>query len=685
MSRPFRQVELIFHQAVEREGAERESFLDRICADDPALRHEVAALLAADAESSDLEMQLVVQRVRRTGSAAILPSPERYRLVHRLGEGGMGTVYLAEGPDALGRPSRFAIKILRHAMESRRRQRFDLEQRVLAHLDHPNIVRLRGTGELPDGSPFLVMDAVEGQPIDAYCRDRRASIDERLLLVEKVCTAVAAAHRQGIVHRDLKPSNILVQVDGTPKLLDFGIAKILEAAPEAQTSGRLLTPEFASPEQLLARVVTPASDVYSLGVLMYRLLTGRVPYDRREDGALEALLAGREPRRPSDVVDARAEEAEAAAGLVPRALGRRLRGDPDDITLRALRRHPDDRYRDAEALREDLERYRTSRPVRARRAGAAYRVGKALRRHRRVLAGTLAGAIAALAFGWDLVSTKRQLDRLERDSLDLLASSDPMAEVLFWKEERYEEAEELLNKTLRIQRQTEASANDRARTQIKLGDLYHSWGRRAEALRHNRLALRILEDGPDADPALLGDAFNNLGLVLMEMGELDEALEWTRKAYALRLEHLGQSHIDFVQSSAHMMMVHAYRREFAEALSWGLRALEVGERALGPDHVRLAHVLAALGRLRMQFDPVELCEAPLRRALRLRTTHLGAGHWETALVEARLGLCLVASGRSEEAAPHLDRGLTTLEAKRGDDGPAADMRRELAALEGRED
>ena len=679
MSHPFHQVELIFHQAVEWDGPARESYLDRVCAGDLTLRQEVNALLAADAEVSDLGMRLVACP---TGSARTLPSPENYRLIRRLGEGGMGTVYLAEGVDALGRPARFAVKVLRHPMEGRGRRRFELEQRVLTHLDHPYIVRLRGTGELPDGSPFLVMDYVEGQAIDAYCQDRRASIDERLLLVERVCTAVAAAHRQRIVHRDLKPSNILVQSDGTPKLLDFGIAKVLEPVTEAQTSGRLLTPEFASPEQLLARVVTPASDVYSLGVLMYRLLTGRSPYDCRENGALEALLTGQEPKRPSDIVTERAEETESESGLMPKALGRRLRGDPDDITLKALRRHPGERYRDADALRQDLERYRTSRPVHARRASPAYVLAKALRRHRKVAAGTLAAALVAMVT-WDLVTTKRQLVRLEEDSLDLLASSDPMAEVLFWKEERYEEAEELLRKTLRIQSYTDASTNDKARLQIKLGDLYHSWGRLDEALRHNRRALHILEAGADPDPALLGDAFNNLGLVLMEKGELDEALEWTGKAYELRLGHLGQDHVDFVQSTTHMMMVHAYRQEFDKSLVWGIRALEAGQRVLGSDHVRLAHILSSLGRLRMQFDPVELCEAPLRRALHLRRTHLGPDHWETSLVEARLGLCLVASGRSEEAAAHLDHGLTTLEAKRGPDGPAAEMRRELAALEGR--
>ena len=309
-----------------------------------------------------------------------------YRIIGTLGEGGMGVVHLGVRDD-LG--SRAAIKILRDAsLSPARRERFALEQRTLANLNHPAIARLLDADVLPDGTPWFAMEVVEGATLTEHCRERSASPEERLRLFRTVCEAVQHAHSHLVVHRDLKPSNIMVTADGAVKLLDFGIAKQLDSldlgGDLTRTGLRLMTPAYAAPEQLTTGRAGVASDVYSLGVVLYELLTGGLPFDLADKtpGAIERLITGQEPVWPS-----------AAARGRPDTPGRGAWADLDVLILKAMHKDPARRYATVEALIRDLDHFMQGEPLEARPDSLSYRTGKFLRRHRRA-----AGA-AALVLG----------------------------------------------------------------------------------------------------------------------------------------------------------------------------------------------------------------------------------------------------------------------------------------------
>jgi tetratricopeptide (TPR) repeat protein/tRNA A-37 threonylcarbamoyl transferase component Bud32 len=330
-----------------------------------------------------------------------------YRLVRELGNGGMGTVWLAQRTDGLiNRP--VALKLPHGAWRrAGLAERMTREREILATLNHPNIARLYDAGIAADGQPYLALEYVEGRPIDAYCRDQRLEPSSCLALFVQVANAVANAHGKLIIHRDLKPANILVTADGQVRLLDFGIAKLLgegqaKATKLTEFSGRALTPDYASPEQILGEFLTIASDIYSLGVILYELLSGRRPYKLKRDsrGALEDAIVQTEPALPSAVAD--------------RQRGNSLRGDLDTIVLKALKKNPQDRYPTVHALLDDIERYLSARPVLARPDSARYRVAKFVRRNKLVVATTLA-IFLALVGGSTLVAWQARVALTQRN------------------------------------------------------------------------------------------------------------------------------------------------------------------------------------------------------------------------------------------------------------------------------
>jgi len=341
-----------------------------------------------------------------------------YKLVRRLGQGGMAAVYLAVRADGEFR-QQVAIKLIRPGLDSDEvLSRFRNERQTLAELDHPNIVKLLDGGRTPEASPYLVMDYVEGSPIDEYCDNRKLSIDERLHVFLKVCGGVQYAHQKRVIHRDLKPSNILVTAEGVPKLLDFGIAKVLspELSGQAlvtQTGARCMTPAYASPEQVRGRSVTPATDIYSLGVVLYELLTGHRPYRLKEHtpAEMERAICEQEPEPPSTAVSRVESETFSEGAAVtrtpelvgetregqPKKMRRRLRGDLDNIVLKALRKEPERRYASAEEFERDIERHLNRLPVTARPLSLGYRASKFVQRHKVEVGAGMFG-ILALAF-----------------------------------------------------------------------------------------------------------------------------------------------------------------------------------------------------------------------------------------------------------------------------------------------
>jgi serine/threonine protein kinase len=395
-------IETLFHQAAEIAPAERAAFLDHACGGDAGLRREVESLLAADVVPDS------VLRVAIAQAAEHIPAePDevagligkrlgRYSIISLIGKGGMGAVYRAVRDEEFR--MEVALKVLKRGTETEAAlSRFRIERQILAALQHPNITRLLDGGATEDGLPYFVMEYVNAQPLLQYAAP--LSIPQRLELFRHVCAAVQYAHQNLIVHRDLKPSNVLVTADGVPKLLDFGIAKLLDPesadftlAPTA-AGVRLMTPDYASPEQVRGEPITTAADVYSLGVILYELLTGERPH--RIEGsspvAVERAVCVEEPKRPS-------------------AVNRHLDRDLDNIVLLALRKEPQRRYASAEQLSEDIRRYLEGRPVRARKDTLGYRTDKYIRRHK---LGVALAALAMMGVVTGVVAVNRQARRAE--------------------------------------------------------------------------------------------------------------------------------------------------------------------------------------------------------------------------------------------------------------------------------
>ncbi|HEX6070076.1 MAG TPA: serine/threonine-protein kinase, partial [Longimicrobiaceae bacterium] len=427
-SERWQQIDEIFAAALERAPAERDAFLRERCGGDAALRAEVESLLRSYGEAEEVLGESVsdfaeplVEDLRATlerEEMEALPGDGRigpYRLLRVIGRGGMGAVYLAERADDQFE-KRVALKLVKRGMDTDEvLQRFRYERQILAALEHPNIGRLYDGGAAEDGRPYLVMEHIAGEPVTTYCDRRRLSIDERLKIFETICGAVQFAHRNLVVHRDIKPSNILVTAEGTVKLLDFGIAKLLDPAhpelvPQTRTEMRLLTPEYASPEQIDGAQVTTASDVFALGVILFELLTGRRPSDGRGRRTQDRFGLDTGLGRPSSTVvrslpsekpgeaPESAEEIAARRSTTPERLRMRLRGDLDTITLKALAEEPERRYHTAEQLLADVQRYRRGLPVLARGESFGYRATKFVRRHRVVV--SFSSALAVLLIGF---------------------------------------------------------------------------------------------------------------------------------------------------------------------------------------------------------------------------------------------------------------------------------------------
>lgn len=414
-------VKRLLDEAILVSPAERAAYLELACGTDRDLLHEVQSLLAAHEQAGTDFLQEPAADL----TSVLPPLASRagrrigvYQIVEEIGHGGMGEVYRAVRADGQY-TKQVAVKLVRGGYDSASvLERFRNERQILASLDHPNIARLLDGGTTQEGVPYLVMELIEGQPIDEYCDQHKLSVTDRLRLFRQVCVAVHYAHQRLVIHRDIKPSNILVTKEGDPKLLDFGIAKIVSPIGDAQTTmTRAMTPEYASPEQIRGEPITTATDVYSLGVVLYQLLTGRSPYpgETRSPHELARAVCETAPGRPSTVV----LKSEAAVGGKqvdpeqistvregsPAKLHRRLNGDLDDIVLMSLRKESARRYGSVEQFAEDIRRHLEGLPVTATKGSWLYQTEKFIQRHRVAMA---AAAIVILAVAGGIGATIRE-------------------------------------------------------------------------------------------------------------------------------------------------------------------------------------------------------------------------------------------------------------------------------------
>jgi tetratricopeptide (TPR) repeat protein/tRNA A-37 threonylcarbamoyl transferase component Bud32 len=413
----WRRVKALLAEALELPAAERADFVDRAAGPDTALRTELLTLITAadhsrtplDDGPSDLALQALEARSAQAWIGRRLGA---YQLLSALGAGGMGQVYRAERADGQYK-RQVAVKLMLPGPDrAAALQRFQSERQILASLDHPNLARLLDAGMSDEGVPYFVMELIDGEPVDAYCARHALPLDQRLRMFRQVCQVVHYAHQQGVVHRDLKPANILVTSDGVVKLVDFGIAKRLpgpthQMQPQTQTAQRVMTLEYASPEQVRGEAATPASDVFSLGVVLYRLLTGAGPYSGTQMGsdyALSQAICEAEAPPPSRQAD--------------RALRRQLAGDLDALVLMALRKEPAARYASAEHLADDVFRHLERLPVQARRGAWSYRAGRFMLRHRAAMGAVAVANVLLLAAAgvatYQAYEATRQKQRADR-------------------------------------------------------------------------------------------------------------------------------------------------------------------------------------------------------------------------------------------------------------------------------
>src|SRR6202795_2278156 len=570
----WQQIQVLFDQLADVDIDERVAHLDKICADDAELRLSVTSLLDLDRRREDP----LLNAIGAAAESLLEDHQDRligtrvgpYRVVSILGHGGMSTVHRGERDDSQYRQT-VAVKVLQHApLHPRLRSRLHSERHILAPLDHPFIARLIDSGDLEDGTPYLVMEHVDGESIDSYCDSRTLFVRERLELFVKVCAAVQYAHRNLVVHRDIKSSNIFVTAEGAPKLLDFGIAKLLapeslsHTLPVTRLQERILTPENAAPEQVLGRPITTATDTYSLGVLLYLLLTGRSPYRLLSYSQLqlERAICMDDPTRPSQMVVAKLNgetdidrsRISDRRGLSPQRLRARLSGDLDAIVAMAMRKEPDRRYPSVEALADDLGRHLRGQPVRARHGDWRYNTAKFLRRHVWAVTSVAAAFLALALFGgvtaWEnhRIELAREATAMERDRaqqvsaflVDVFSQADP-----FNARGKEPTAKDLLDRGAeKISGNLNLQPEVRAQLLESIGLAYRRQGfsERAIPLLEQAVAIRRLER--PLDKGHVAVALANLARALSDSGNLISAEADLEQAVALSASGAGSRPIE---------------------------------------------------------------------------------------------------------------------------------------------
>ncbi|WP_412061568.1 protein kinase domain-containing protein [Rubrivirga sp. IMCC45206] len=585
------QVQALFERALDRPPDERTAWLRAAAGNDPDLYTEVANLLEGyDHQHTLLDGRATDLFSDRALDDALVPSHTGERvgswvLRERIGTGGMGAVYRADRADGFEQTA--ALKRLKPGMDSDAvLARFRAERQILARLEHPGIARLLDGGVASDGRPYFAMELVEGEPITDAADDRQLGVEARLALFARVCDAVAYAHQNLVVHRDLKPSNVLVTPAGAPKLLDFGIARVLsdDDAHLTQTGHRLLTPAYAAPEQVRGEPPTTATDVYALGGLLYRLLCGAAPLDTGGSRAQaeRAVLEG-QPERPS----ARVTDAAACQrGTTAAALAKRLQGDLDTICLKALRTEPERRYGSAAELGADVRRHLAGQPVAARPATRRYRARLFVRRHRAGVLATAAAvlvAVALTAFYTTRVAAER--DRAESEA----RRSDEVVgflQTLLLSASPYEEPGEELTARELVDRGAERigeladEPQTQAALQVLIGDVYLDLGRAEDAIPLYRGALATRQAlGLRVEAA---NTARQLGRALRDVEQYDEAERLLRQSLA-NLETLGADPADIAFTRRHLGSLIRDRGDYETAESMYREALATARTLRPPD------------------------------------------------------------------------------------------------------
>ncbi len=659
-----RRLDDVLRQALDRPDGEREVFLEWECADDPDLLKQARHLLRLALDDDPLfkpggaqhgavwkelltslsEDEQDAEDVRGQPSAI-----GDYTIEREIGRGGMGEVYLADRPDATDSSGRVAIKVMRaRDLGDEATRRFEFERRILTAIDHPAIAQIYGGGTTDDGRPYFVMEYVAGLPIDVYCDRHQLSIEQRLRLFVEVARAVHHAHRCMVVHRDLKPSNILATEDCQVKLLDFGIAKLLQPSvagdsePMTRAGMRVMTPEFACPEQVRGELVTVSSDVYQLGVLLYILLTGRHPHQTQGHtlAEIEQMICDQTPKlpsaavaksatgsQPSDSKKVSAKTLADARGMRIDRLSAHLRGDLDTIAMMALRKEPSRRYASVDRLIQDIERFLNGRPVAARKDTPSYRLTKFIRRHRfGVAAGCVIFLLLAALVGFDV---NRRLEEHEQT----LREAQRAEQIAGFLEGLFDVAEPDLDNNKAI---SAKELLDRGAGQLD-GDLRSQPGLNATL------------------SALLGDIYRKLG-------HYEEAERLLEQAVNTRSFLLDESHPDVAEGRIALAKLYTEVGRYDEAEDLFQRALSTQRKEFGAGSLIVGKTQIDIAELQVAAGKLEEAEGNYRTGLELHRDHLNANDPEVAKALSGLSSLYWSLGRFEEAEPLLVQSLEINEA-----------------------
>lgn len=695
------QIKDIFDEATRCDASRRTALIDHSCGGDAELRAAVEALLGAtDAPPGFLEPPIEGGAVNLAVEVAqILPVGRRigpYQVTGVIASGGMGTVY--RGVRADGAFDReVAVKVIKPGMATADMlRRFRREQQALADLDHPHIARLLDggtTGGEPDGGPYLVMEYIDGLPINRYCDEHGLSVAERLALFRNVCSAVHYAHQNLLVHRDLKPTNILVTQSGEPKLLDFGIAKLLSgrtgdrATDPTRTGPRLMTPQYASPEQVRGDPVTTAGDVYSLGVILYELLTGHLPYDLtdKRPGEVERIITELTPDPPSTTVSRSASDQGPARSkpgapsvdvtvthrLSPERLGRSLRGDLDTIVLAAMHKDPARRYASAEQLSDDIRCYLEGLPVRAQRDTLGYRTRKFIQRHKAGVA-VATFMILSLVLGFSLATAGFIQARIEAQRAEhVSAFLQGMLTVadLHDKQSALTVRDMLDKAASRVDTELAAETEVRAEVHATIGRSYYAMGLFPQAETHLAAAHKAYLEASASDRETIAHVLRELGNAVSANGHYAQAETLLRESLSLTEAIRGDRRLDVAKVEESLAAVLFLEGKLPEAQTLARKSLDTMIAIHTTQHEDVAEAMDTLSSVHLKKGTFQEAENLSRQALSIRRAILESDHPAIPAGLNNLALVLELKGEFTEALALHREALDLLRIRLGDEHP----------------
>jgi serine/threonine-protein kinase len=681
-------IESILDEALTLPEEERQAFINRKCEGDEGLKSEVTLLLSSISESEGwLENPGQYKQdfysevsddidIPTPGSSLIGKNIGPYQVKELLGEGGMGLVYLAERMDGAFE-HRVAIKVLREGMDTEHNiRRFQQERNILAGLNHPNIAGILDGGVTDQRLPYLIMEYVDGTPIDDYCTRQRCTIDERIKLIKSACDAVQHAHSNLIIHRDLKPGNILVDANGRVKILDFGIAKLLaskcysESNLQTQTGARILTPRYAAPEQIEEKPVTTSTDNYALGVLMYILLTGDHPFGKKDKtmSELENLISKATPLKPSEFFNnlspAQQEKQAFSLRLTPNKVVQALRGDLDAIVLKNLRKEPEARYSSPNQLLEDLERYEKGLPVIAHDDTLHYNVSKFVTRHSMGISAVVIATILILGFGLfytHQITEERNKARLEAEKaqqvtsflMDLFNANDPNTSRgdVITARELLEQAETRVD-NLQGQPGIQALMFD------VTGQIYRRLGEYSKSRQLIEKAAYIRRELYGLHHPETTASFNHLGLLLISQGSFEAADSLLSYTLELQKEFLKPTDVSIAETQSNLAYALRRRGYYSRAESLYRRSLQIRQSNFGSEHPLTIESLSSLGATLHNKGDYEATKEIFTEVLKRRRRLLGPIHPDIAMSLNNLATLLMNMGQFHKAELMLRESLS---------------------------